>query len=47
MLVIFGSKRDEVTGIWRKLHTKEPFNIYCAPDIIKMVKSRRLRRARP
>jgi hypothetical protein len=39
---IFGPKRDEVTGEWRKLHNKELHNLYSSPDIIKQVKSRRL-----
>jgi hypothetical protein len=38
---IFGSKRDEVTGEWRKLHTEELHNLYSSPDIIRQVKSRR------
>jgi hypothetical protein len=40
---IFGTKRDEVTGEWRKLHNKELHNLYSSPDIIKQVKSRRMR----
>jgi hypothetical protein len=39
---IFGPKRDEVTGGWRKLHN-EPHNLYSSPNIITMMKSRRLR----
>jgi hypothetical protein len=39
---IFGPKRDEVTGEWRKLHTEELHNLYSSPDIIKQVKSRRM-----
>jgi hypothetical protein len=37
---IFGPKRDEVTGEWRKLHNEELHNLYSSPDIIKQVKSR-------
>jgi hypothetical protein len=40
---IFGLKRDEVTGGWRKLHNEEPHNLYSSPSIIKMTKSRRVR----
>jgi hypothetical protein len=36
---IFGPKRDEVTGEWRKLHTEELHNLYSSPDIIRHVKS--------
>jgi hypothetical protein len=40
---IFGHKRDEVTGEWRKLHSEELHNLYSSPDIIRQVKSRRMR----
>ncbi|KAJ4432156.1 hypothetical protein ANN_20772 [Periplaneta americana] len=40
---IFGAKRDEVTGIWRKLHNAELHALYSSPDIIRNIKSRRLR----
>jgi hypothetical protein len=40
---IFGPKRDEVTGGWRKLHNEELHNLYPSPSIIRMVKSRRMR----
>jgi hypothetical protein len=40
---IFGPKRDEVTGEWRKLHNEELHNMYSSPDIIRQVKSRRMR----
>jgi hypothetical protein len=40
---IFGPKRDEVTGEWRKLHNEELHNLYSSPDIIRHVKSRRMR----
>jgi hypothetical protein len=37
---IFGPKRDEVIGGWRKLHNEELHNLYCSPSIIRMIKSR-------
>jgi hypothetical protein len=40
---IFGPKRDEVTGEWRRLHNKELYALYSSPNIIRMIKSRRLR----
>jgi hypothetical protein len=40
---ILGPKRDEVTGEWRKLHNEELHNLYSSPDIIRQVKSRRMR----
>jgi hypothetical protein len=40
---IFGPERDEVTGEWRKLHNEELRNLYSSPDIIRQVKSRRIR----
>jgi hypothetical protein len=40
---IFGPKRDEVTGEWRKLHSGELHNLYSSPDIIRQIKSRRTR----
>jgi hypothetical protein len=40
---IFRPKRDEVTGEWRKLHNEELHNLYPSPDIIRQVKSRRMR----
>jgi hypothetical protein len=40
---IFGRKRDEATGEWRKLHNEELHNLYSSPDIIRQVKSRRMR----
>ena len=39
---IFGPKRDEVTGEWRKLH-EELNDLYCSPNIVRVVKSRRIR----
>jgi hypothetical protein len=40
---IFGPKRDEVTGVWRKLHNEELHNLYSSPDIIREIKSRQMR----
>jgi hypothetical protein len=40
---IFGLKRDEVTGGWRKLHNEELHNLYSSPSIIRVIKSRRMR----
>jgi hypothetical protein len=40
---IFGPKRDEVTRDWRKLHSGELHNLYSSPDIIRQIKSRRMR----
>jgi hypothetical protein len=40
---IFGPKRDHVTGDWRKLHNDELHNLYSSPDIIRMIKSMRMR----
>jgi hypothetical protein len=44
---IFGPKRDEVTGDWRKLHNEDHHNFYSSPNIIRMTKSRRMRWAGP
>jgi len=40
---IFGPKRDEVTGEWRKLHNEELNNLYSSPNIVQVMKSRRMR----
>jgi hypothetical protein len=40
---IFGPKRDEVTEEWRKLHSGELHNLYSSPDIIRQIKSWRMR----
>jgi hypothetical protein len=40
---IFGPKRDEVMGEWRKLHNKELHDLYSSPSIIRIIKSRRMR----
>jgi len=39
---IFGPKRDEVTGEWRKLHNEELSDRYSLPNIVRVVKSRRM-----
>ena len=39
---VFGSKRDEVTGEWRKLHNEDLRDLY-SPNIVRVVKSRRMR----
>ena len=43
MTIIFGPKRDEITGEWRKLHTEELSALYSSPNITRVSKSRRLR----
>jgi hypothetical protein len=40
---IFGPKRDEVTGEWRRLHNKGLNDLYSSPNIIRVIKSRRMR----
>jgi hypothetical protein len=40
---IFRPKRDEVTGEWRKLHNKELNKLYSSPNIVRVIKSRRMR----
>ena len=40
---IFGPKRDEVTGEWRKLHNEELNYLYPSPNIVRVIKSRRIR----
>jgi hypothetical protein len=42
-VTLFGPKRDDVTGDWRKLHNEELHNLYSSPNIIRMIKSRRMR----
>jgi hypothetical protein len=43
---ILGPKRDDVTGEWRKLHSEERHTLYSSPNIIRQMKSRRMRWAR-
>ena len=40
---VFGPKRDEVTGEWRKLHNEELSDLYALPNIVRVVKSRRMK----
>jgi hypothetical protein len=40
---VFGPKRDEVTGEWRKLHNEELNDLYFLPNIVRVIKSRRMR----
>jgi len=40
---VFGTKRDEVTGKWRKLHNEELNDLYCSHNIVRVIKSRRMR----
>ena len=40
---IFGSRRDEVTGEWRRLHNEKLNDLYCSPNIVRVIKSRRMR----
>jgi hypothetical protein len=40
---IFGPQRDEVTGEWRRLHNEELYALYSSPNIIRVIKSRRLK----
>jgi hypothetical protein len=41
--MIFGSKRDEVTRGWRKLHNEELRDLYSSPSIVGIIRSRRMR----
>ena len=40
---IFGPRRDEVTGEWRRLHNEELNDLYCSPNIVPVIKSRRMK----
>ena len=40
---IFGPQKDEVTEEWRKLHKEELNDLYCSPNIFRVIKSRRIR----
>jgi hypothetical protein len=42
---IFGPKRSEETGDWRKLHNEELHNLYSSPNIMRMIELKRIRRA--
>ena len=42
---IFGPRRDEVTGEWRRLHSEELSDLYFSPNIVRVMKSRRMRSA--
>ena len=42
---IFGPRRDEVTGEWRRLHNEELNDLYSSPNIVRVIKPRRMRRA--
>jgi hypothetical protein len=43
---IFGAKRDEVTGEWKKLHNEEPPDVYSSRNIVRVIKPRTMRWAR-
>ena len=40
---IFGPRRDEVTGEWRRLHNEELTDLYCSPNIVRVIKWSRMR----
>jgi len=40
---VFGPKRDVVTGEWRKLHKEELYDLECSPNIVRVIKSRKMR----
>jgi hypothetical protein len=40
---IFGRKRDDVTGGWKKLHNEELHGLYSSPNIVRVIKARRMR----
>ena len=40
---IFGPKRDKVTGEWREVHNEELNDLYCSPNIVRVIKLRRMR----
>ena len=40
---IFGPRKDEVTGKWRRLHNEELNDLYCSPNIVQVIKSRIMR----
>ena len=43
VLRIFGPRRDEITGEWRRLHNEKLNDLYCSPNIVRVIKSRRMR----
>jgi hypothetical protein len=43
LIRLFGPKRDEETGGWRKLHNEELHNLYSSSNIIRIIQSRRMR----
>ena len=45
LMRIFGGKRYEVTGEWRKLHNEHPNDLYSSPNIVRVIESRRIRLA--
>jgi hypothetical protein len=46
VLTVFGPKREEVAGGWRRLHNEELRNLYASPDVIRVIESRTMRWAR-
>jgi hypothetical protein len=43
VLRVFGPKKDEVTGEWKKCHNEELHDVYSSPSIVQVIKSRRMR----
>ena len=43
VLRIFGPRRDEVTGDWRRLHNEELNDLYSSPNIVRVIKLRRMK----
>ena len=41
--IIFGPKREEVTGEWRNLHNEELNDLFCSPNIVRVIKTRRMK----